>query len=340
MQQYIIRRILLNVLVLFLVATMIFGALRIDSDNIVSKLRGQCAAGGNDEKQLQECDRITRLSLGLDGSVLSQYGDFMWDLVRFDLGHSAIGNKDPILDEIKERALVSVELGMLQIFVALLVALPVGIVSAIRQDTWIDYFLRAFSILLLGIPVFVLAVIVILLTGRYGDGTFLQDWLAPQGTYADFVDPFGWTRNESDPWQNIKNMFAPAVIGGLGTGAVIMRFLRSQMLEVLRQDYVRTAWAKGLRERVIIVRHALKNALIPVLTLVGILLGSIVSGNVVLENIFRLPGVGDYVVFKIAQTPDYPAVQGVVIVVALTLVFVNLMIDIAYGWLDPRIRYS
>jgi peptide/nickel transport system permease protein len=184
-------------------------------------------------------------------------------------------------------------------------------------------------------------VVVILLSGRPPfEGTFFQDWFGPQGTYADFVDPFGWTRAESDPQQNIKNMFAPALIGGLGTGAVIMRFLRSQMLEVLRQDYVRTAWAKGLKERVIIVRHALKNALIPVLTLVGILLGTIVSGNVVLENIFRLPGVGDYIVFKIAQTPDYPAVQGVVIVVALTLVFVNLMIDVAYGWLDPRIRYS
>ena len=341
MQQYIVRRILLNFVVLFLVATMIFGALRIDSDNIVSKLRGGCASGGTTQEQFDECDRITRLALGLDGSVLSQYGDYMWDLARFDLGNSAIGNKDPILDEIKARAPISIELGMLQIFVALAVALPVGIISAIRQDTWIDYILRAFSILLLGIPVFVLAVVVILLSGRPPfEGTFFQDWFGPQGTYADFVDPFGWTKHESDPQQNVKNMFAPALIGGLGTGAVIMRFLRSQMLEVLRQDYVRTAWAKGLKERVIIVRHALKNALIPVLTLVGILLGTIVSGNVVLENIFRLPGVGDYIVFKIAQTPDYPAVQGVVIVVALTLVFVNLMIDVAYGWLDPRIRYS
>jgi peptide/nickel transport system permease protein len=134
-------------------------------------------------------------------------------------------------------------------------------------------------------------------------------------------------------------MFMPAIVGGLGTGAIIMRFLRSQMLEVMRQDYVRTAWAKGLRERVIILRHALKNALIPVLTVVGLLLGTIVSGNVILETIFVIPGIGLWVVNAIS-TLDYPVVQGVVLVVAVTLVFVNLMVDITYAWLDPRIRYG
>lgn len=338
MQQYIIRRVLLNVLVLLLVATMVFGALRIDSDNIVSKLRGQCAGGttGGGQEQFNQCDQIARASLGLDKPLLEQYTSFVGDLVQGDLGNSAIGNKDPIIDEIKERAPISVELGILQIAVALAVALPIGIISAVRQDTPVDYFLRAFSIFLLGIPVFVLAIVIILFTR----GTSLADWFGPQGTYADFWDPFGWTPYQTDPWQNFKNMMAPALIGGLGTAAVIMRFLRSQMLEVLRQDYVRTAWAKGLRERVVIVRHALKNALIPVLTIVGILLGTIVSGNVILEFIYVLPGMGQYAVFKIAQTPDYPAVQGVVLVVAVGLVFINLMIDIAYGWLDPRIRYS
>ena len=129
------------------------------------------------------------------------------------------------------------------------------------------------------------------------------------------------------------------VVGGLGTGAIIMRFLRSQMLEVMRQDYVRTAWAKGLRERVVILRHALKNALIPVLTVVGLLLGTIVSGNVILESIFNVPGIGLWVVNAIGNL-DYPVVQGVVLVVAVTLVFVNLMVDITYAWLDPRIRYG
>ena len=339
MQQYIIRRILLNIVVIWIVATMVFGALRLDSGNIVNKQAGQCAAGG-DIALYEECVLITKQALGLDKSLVSQYTSFAGKLVRFDLGNSLIGEKDPIVSEIRERASVSIELGLLQLAFGLIIALPIGIISAIRQDTWIDYLLRAFSILLLGIPVFVLAVVVIILTSRYAATGFLAEWLTPSSTYTDFVDPFGWTTNESDPWHNMQVMFAPALIGGLGSAAIIMRFLRSQMLEVLRQDYVRTAWAKGLRERVIIVRHALKNALIPVLTIVGIILGTLVSGNVVLESIYGLPGVGQYVVFRIAQTPDYPAVQGVVIVVAVTLVFINLMIDITYAWLDPRIRYS
>jgi peptide/nickel transport system permease protein len=134
-------------------------------------------------------------------------------------------------------------------------------------------------------------------------------------------------------------MFMPAIVGGLGSGAIIMRFLRSQMLEVMRQDYVRTAWAKGLRERVIILRHSLKNAMIPVLTVVGLLLGIIVSGNVILETIFVIPGIGLWVVNAIGES-DYPIIQGVVLVVAGVLVFVNLLVDIAYAWLDPRIRYG
>lgn len=330
MQQYILRRLLLNFVVLFLVATMIFAALRIDSDTPVSRRAGACASSG-DITLAEQCYDIARAELGLSNSVPRQYWDFMSGLAQGDLGNSTVGNHDPISKEIKERIGASVELGLLQIVVALIIAMPVGIISAIRQDTWIDYFLRFFSIALLGIPVFVVAILSILLLTVYASDTFLPDWFGPQGHYASLTE---------DPQQNIKNMLAPALVGGLGTGAVMMRFLRSQMLEVLRQDYVRTAWAKGLKERVIIVRHALKNALIPVLTIVGILLGSIVSGNVVLEFIYRIPGIGFYVTSAASQNPDFPAVQGVVIVVALSLVFINLLIDVAYGWLDPRIRYS
>ena len=331
MQQYIIRRMLLNFVVIFLVASMVFLALRIDSGTVVRKRAGSCASGNTDPELYAQCIRNTKAELGLDKSIPNQYGNFILDLARLDLGHSTFGNKDPISQEIKQRVGASVELGLLQILVALAIAMPVGILSAIRQDTWIDYFLRFFSIALLGIPVFVVAILSILLLTVYASGTFLPDWFGPQGHYASIT---------ADPQQNIKNMLAPALVGGLGTGAVMMRFLRSQMLEVLRQDYVRTAWAKGLKERVIIVRHALKNALIPVLTIVGILLGGIVSGNIVLEFIYRIPGIGFYVVSAASQNPDFPAVQGVVLVVAVSLVFINLLIDVAYGWLDPRIRYS
>ncbi|HUF52192.1 MAG TPA: ABC transporter permease [Dehalococcoidia bacterium] len=334
MQQYIIRRVLLNFFVLFLVATMVFAALRIDTDSVIRQRAGGCFGGGpgaDAQEQIRRCREQAEVELGLDGSVPSQYWEFMSGLVQGDLGDSVVGNKDPVMGEIISRAGPSIELGLLQVFFALLIALPVGIISAVKQDTVIDYLLRFFSILLLGVPVFVIAVLSILISSRYFEGSFIAEWFGPK---------VGYVTPGENPYENFKIMFAPAIIGGLGTGAIIMRFLRSQMLEVLRQDYVRTAWAKGLKERVVVVRHALKNALIPVLTIVGILLGQIVSGNVILEFIYTIPGIGNYVVFSIVQAPNFPAVQGVVIVVAAVLVFVNLLIDIAYGWLDPRIRYS
>jgi peptide/nickel transport system permease protein len=349
-QQYIIRRVLLNFLVIFLVATMVFFALRIDSSNVVSRQAGACQGnvfGGDPVAEAQQCKEIARAQLGLDHSIPVQYWDYMKKLAPFsvgiggkfpfvfsvktpDLGRS-FKSQNPVLNEIKQRVAPTIELGLLEILVAVIVALPIGIISAIRQDTWVDYILRFVSIAFLGIPIFVIALVTIIVTSRFAGGTVLPDWFGPHQTYYSLA---------SDPYQNLKIMFAPAIIGGLGTGAVIMRFLRSQMLEVLRQDYVRTAWSKGLRERVVISRHALKNALIPVLTLIGILLGSIVSANIVLETIYTIPGIGNYVVFAVAQNPDFPVIQGIVIVVATTLVFINLLVDVAYGWLDPRIRYS
>jgi len=330
MQQYIIRRSLLNVFVLFLVATMVFGALRIDSSTIVNNRASSCVqdVGGNSDPEL--CRRVAKSELGLEKSFPRQYLDFMTDTVQLDLGNSFY-TKTSVLDDIKQRAIPSIELGLLQLVVALTIALPVGVISAIRQDTWIDYILRFVAIFALGIPVFVIAIAVITLTSQYFEGTFVADWLGPHNT--------GWVELWEDPIQNLKLVTGAALVGGLGTGAVIMRFLRSQMLEVMRQDYVRTAWAKGLRERVVIIRHALKNALIPVLTVVGLLLGSIVSGNVILETIYNIEGIGFYVTFSAAQF-DFPVMQGIVLVVAMLLVFVNLLVDIAYGWLDPRIRYS
>ncbi len=332
MQQYIIRRILLNFLVIFLVATMVFLALRIDTSTVVNRAAGACQGnvfGGDQQAEAQNCKDIARAQLQLNHSLPRQFYDYMSKLAQGDLGRS-FKSQNPVLSEIKQRVGPTIELGILEILVAIIIALPIGIISAIRQDTWVDYFLRFFSIAFLGIPVFVIAFISLIVASRWGGGT-LADWFGPHQNYYSLA---------SDPYQNLKIMFAPAIIGGLGTGAVIMRFLRSQMLEVLRQDYVRTAWSKGLKERVVIVRHALKNALIPVLTLVGILLGSIVSANIVLESIYTIPGVGNYVVFAVAQNPDFPVIQGIVIVVATTLVFINLLVDVAYGWLDPRIRYS
>jgi len=331
MQQYILRRSLLNLLAIFFVVTLIFLLLRIDTGHVVT-MRAQQTQTASAEAE-EAARQQVREDLGLDKPLLVQYRTYLWNLVHGDLGESFQARED-VISEIGDRIGPSLELGLLQIMVALVVAVPIGVISAIRQDTAIDYVLRFFAIALLGIPVFVLAVFVLTLSAqKFG-------YTAPYTDYKDLLPfpPFA-TEEGVGVWNNLQIMFMPAIIGGLGTGAIIMRFLRSQMLEVLRQDYVRTAWAKGLRERVIILRHSLKNAMIPVLTVVGLLLGIIVSGNVVLETIFFIPGIGLWIVNAIGEY-DYPIVQGVVLVVAGVLVFINLLVDITYAWLDPRIRYG
>ncbi|MFB3093385.1 MAG: ABC transporter permease [Dehalococcoidia bacterium] len=331
MQQYILRRVLLNLLVIFFVATLVFLLLRIDTGFVITQRAQQTQV--TDPAATEQARDLVRKDLGLDGSIFEQYRTYLWNLAQLDFGESFQAKED-VLSEIGDRIGPSLELGILQIIIALLVAVPIGIISAIRQDSAIDYILRFVAIALLGIPVFVLGVFVLLLTSRE------LGYTPPLTTYRDLVGfpPFG-TDKPVDVWTNLQIMAMPAIIGGLGTGAIIMRFLRSQMLEVMRQDYVRTAWAKGLRERVVIMRHALKNALIPVLTVVGLLLGNIVSANVILETIFVIPGIGLWVVNAIGQF-DYPVIQGVVLVVATILVFTNLIVDITYAWLDPRIRYG
>ncbi|MCJ7510344.1 MAG: ABC transporter permease [Dehalococcoidia bacterium] len=319
MQQYIVRRAFLNVLVIFMVITLVFLALRVTPGDFVL----QQAASQIPGHSLQEAKDIRRHDLGLDKPVLKQYWEFMSGLFQGDLGDSFV-SRQPVMLEMKDRLATSIELAILQIIVAVAVAVPIGIISAIRQDTWLDYILRLFAIFWLAVPSFFVGVLLLYSLARWAH------WSPPITNYKGFFE---------DPLVNMQAMFLPALAGGLAIGAIIMRFLRSQMLEVLRQDYVRTAWAKGLRERVVVLRHALKNALIPVLTVISLLLATVVSSNVVLESLFQLPGIGFYVVNAIQQY-DYPVVQGVVLVVAAGLVFVNLLVDMAYAWLDPRIRYA
>jgi peptide/nickel transport system permease protein len=331
MQQYILRRSILNLLAIFFVVTLIFLLLRIDTSFVVTQRVAQSQASTPEQEAAAR--QQVRADLGLDKNLMAQYRTYLWNVAQGDLGES-FQAKEKVISEIKDRIGPSLELGLLEITVALLIAVPIGVISAIRQDTAIDYVLRFVAIALLGIPVFVLAVFVLRSTAIY-----LQ-YTPPLTEYRDLVPfpPFATDRGVG-VWNNLQIMFMPGVIGGLGIGAIIMRFLRSQMLEVMRQDYVRTAWAKGLRERVVILRHALKNALIPVMTVVGLLLGVMLSGNVVLETIFNIPGIGLWVVNAIGEY-DYPIIQGVVLVVAVGLMFINLLVDITYAWLDPRIRYG
>ena len=319
MQQYIVRRALLNVLVIFMVITMVFLALRVTPGDFALRQAGAQIPGHSAE----EATEIVRHDLGLDKPVLKQYWEFVSGVFQGDLGESFV-SKEPVMLELKDRLAPSIELGILQIMVAIIVAVPIGIISAVRQDTWLDYVLRLFAIFWLAVPSFFVGVLLLYSLARWAH------WSPPITDYKGFFD---------DPLLNMQAMFLPALAGGLAIGAIIMRFLRSQLLEVLRQDYVRTAWSKGLRERVVILRHALKNALIPVITVISLLLAMVASGNIVLETLFQLPGIGFYVVNAIQQY-DYPVVQGVVLVVAAGLVFVNLLVDMAYAWLDPRIRYG
>jgi peptide/nickel transport system permease protein len=318
-QQYIVRRALLNILVIFMVITMVFLALRVTPGDFALRQAGAQITGHS----AQEATDIVRHDLGLDKPILKQYWNFVSGLFRGDLGDSFV-SKQSVMLELKDRLAPSIELGLLQIAVAIIVAVPIGIVSAVRQDTWLDYVLRLFAIFWLAVPSFFVGILLLYSLARWAH------WSPPMTNYKGFFD---------DPLLNMQAMFLPALAGGLAIGAIIMRFLRAQLLEVLRQDYIRTAWSKGLRERVVILRHALKNALIPVLTVISLLLAMVASGNVVLETLFQLPGIGFYVVNAIQQY-DYPVVQGVVLVVAAGLVFVNLLVDMAYAWLDPRIRYG
>jgi peptide/nickel transport system permease protein len=319
-QQYIVRRALLNVLVIFMVITMVFLALRVTPGDFALR---QAGAQIPDVSSAEEGTEILRQDLGLDKPMPRQYWDFVSGLFQGDLGDSFV-SKQPVMLELKDRLAPSIELGILQVIVAIVVAVPIGIISAVRQDTWLDYILRLFAIFWLAVPSFFVGVLLLYSLARWAH------WSPPITNYKDFFE---------DPLLNMQAMFLPALAGGLAIGAIIMRFLRSQLLEVLHQDYIRTAWSKGLRERVVVLRHALKNALIPVLTVISLLLATVASGNVVLETLFQLPGIGFYVVNAIQQY-DYPVVQGVVLVIAAGLVSVNLLVDMAYAWLDPRIRYG
>ena len=327
MLRYILWRLLLNLLVLLLVASLVFLVLRLTPGGVL-EAAAQGAQG--DPRQAREA---VRRSLGLDRPLPWQDWDYISGLARGDLGQS-FRTRAPVMEEIRQRIGPSLELGLLQLAVAIATGVPVGVLAAVRRDTWADYLLRGATVLLLGIPAFVLAIFALLFCARY------LGWTPPITAYRDLVPlpPFD-TPAPEDPWANLQVMALPALIGGLGTGAIVMRFLRSQMLEVLGREYVRTAWAKGLQARAVVLRHALRNALLPVVTVVGLVLGTLVAGNVVLEAIFLIPGLGLYAVNGVRQN-DYPVVQGMTLLVACFLVFVNLLVDVLYAWLDPRIRYA
>lgn len=321
MGNYIARRALINIPVIWLILTLVFLATSVlPGDFVALRIASALpAAGGDQAAQI----KAVRHELGVDKPVAQRYIDYIWKTARGDLGES-FRSREPALKGFKDGLPYTLQLSLMTLFVALATSIPIGILSAIKQDSAIDYGLRFVAILGVAAPSFWVATILLLTVVR-------NHWWT-----IDLINqPLLW----EDPVQSIKLYGIPAIAGGIASGAAVMRLLRSQMLEVLRQDYIRTAWAKGLRERQIIVRHAMKNAMIPVITAIGLTIAGLISGNVVMEFLFGIPGVGNRILAAITAR-DVPVVQAFVLVIATFVVFVNLAVDVAYGWLDPRIRYS
>jgi peptide/nickel transport system permease protein len=263
-----------------------------------------------------------RHELGLDVPIHVQYGRWMAGIVRGDLGKS-LWTSLPILETLLERLPVSLEVGILAILISLMIALPVGIYSGIRPETLTDHLLRSIAIFCICVPNFWLGTMILIYPAMW------WKWSPPM-FYVTFLD---------DPITNLRMVIIPAVLLGMWLSGVTMRLTRTMVLEVLRQDYVRTAWAKGLEERVVVLRHVLKNSLIPLITMVGLQLPVLIGGAVVVEYLFGLPGLGSLIVRSLEKR-DYPIVSGANLFMGGFVLVINLVIDLTYAWLDPRIRYK
>ena len=317
MLAYIIKRTLLMIPTLLGVAVLIFLLLRVVPGDVVeARYLGQ-----GSQFTSQDLMDIERKKLGLDQPLWKQFTTWMWGIMRLDFGLS-MWTGSPITEEIKLRFELSLQLAIMATVVATLLAIPLGILAAIKQDTWIDYAVRVFSIAGLAMPSFWLGILMILVM------LIVFKWLPPM-VFTSF-----WV----NPWDNLAQLIWPALAVGYRYSAVATRMMRSAMLEVLREDYIRTARAKGLWLKLILSRHAMKNAMLPVITVVGLEFAFLLGGLVVTEQVFNLNGLGLLFVEAISRR-DYTLTQALVLIVAAVFIFVNFATDIAYAWLDPRIRY-
>jgi len=329
MRAYIIRRIALIIPTLLLVSIIVFLTVRFVPGSLIDLMASQ--AVGESEVSLEEIAEQIRHDLGLDQPVWKQYlrwlGAWRQDdgsysgILQGNLGKS-LWSQRPILDEIVGKIPISVELGIIAITTALLIAFPIGIYSAIRQDTAGDYIGRSFAIFCMAVPGFWLATMIIVFPSVW------WGWTPPM-EYVPITENFA---------ENIKQFIIPSLLMGMIMSGVTMRMTRTMMLEVLRQDYIRTAWSKGLKERVVVIRHALKNAMIPVITVIGLQLPVVIGGTVIMEQIFNLPGMGRLMLDALSRR-DYTIISGINIMMASVILVGNLLTDLTYAWLDPRVRY-
>lgn len=329
MRAYLIRRLLLIIPTLFLVTIIVFMLVRFIPGDVLDIMISEWMEEGSTD--IQDIEDL-RHALGLDAPIYTQYGRWLgiWPqetgefsgMLQGNLGHSLWDN-EPVIDIFKSRLPVSIELGILSMLISWSIALPIGIFMATRQDSVMDYSGRIFAIVMLSIPGFWLMTMVIVYPSIWW-GTM------PNIVYIPITEDLG---------ENLKQFLLPAFLTGAATSALTIRLTRTMMLEVLRQDYIRTAWAKGLSERTVLIRHAVKNAFIPVITVVGAQIPAILAGQIVTEQIFALPGIGRAFLDALNQR-DYPIISAINTMVATAILVMNVVVDISYAWMDPRIRYK
>ena len=318
MTAYIIRRLLQSILVIFMVTIMLFVAMHLLPGDPILMMMTSSQVGQFTQEQLA----ILRHEYGLDRPLITQYFDWLVDAFRGDLGMSIQYSKT-VSSEILRRIPITLHLGALSFIIGFVIGLPAGVICAVRRGKWIDTVVTVLANIGITVPGFWLAIMLMYLFA-------LQFRLFPiQG----YVSPF------EDFWDSTSHIILPVFCLAIFPVASTCRQARSSMLEVMRQDYIRTAWAKGLKERMVITRHALKNALIPVVTLTGMGLAGIIGGAVLIEQVFNIPGMGRFAVQSVLYK-DYPAVQGIVLIIALVVVLTNLVVDASMGWFDPKIRYG
>ena len=336
MRVYLIRRLLLTIPTLFIASIIVFLSVRFIPGDVVDVMMMRSQSGMSEETRA-----AIRRDLGLDTPIHIQYGRWLGVFPQTDASSgegvgkarfdgvlqgnvgTSLWTGVPVLEALKRRLPVTVELSLMGLVLGLLIAMPIGMYSALRQDTIGDYIARSIAMAFIAVPYFWIGILVVVF------GSLWFRYMPPLQLVPFVEDPLG----------NLGQFIVPAIVLGMVLSGWTMRLTRTMMLEVLRQDYVRTAWAKGLRERAVVVRHALKNSLIPVVSLIGLQLPLLFGGTVVIEQIFLLPGVGRYTV-EATISRDYPVISGVLLLFGSTVVLANLLIDLSYGFLDPRIRYE
>ena len=323
MKTYVAKRALLFVPTMFLVTVAVFVIMRIVPGDPALIILGEGEDGAADNLTEAKLAKL-RAKLGTDRPIYVQYGTWVGNMLKGNLGDSYFYEGRPqVTYYLKDRIPTTVELAFMSLILASVVAVPLGVLSAIKQDSVSDYAARIVTLLGIALPNFWVAVMTIFFL------VLVFQW-AP---------PLAYEKAWNDPWTNFQQLIFPAIALGTSNMAFIARITRSAMLEVLREDYIRTARSKGLAERVIVYRHALRNALLPVVTLFGFELGRLISGTVIIETIFLVPGMGKLLIDSIGNR-DFPMIQAVVLVIAVTVLVMNLFADLLYAWLDPRIRYS